>query len=414
MNVTGIIAEYNPFHNGHAYQLRELRESTQADYLIVAMSGDFMQRGCPAVMDKYARAQMALLGGADLVLELPVLWATASAEYFAAAGVQLLRSTGVVTTVGYGVETSDVDLPARVGQILNNPPEEYHSRITALQKDGLSYPMARAAALCEFCPEYERETLTEFLGSPNNILAVEYEKALAAQSTAGASSVKSYPLRRIGDDYHKAQPDSHYASATAIRNLLFSGADITGYVPETSQSILEAYRSQHAFLSERDLSLMLKYRLLTLQKEGYASFADCSPDLSCRIINHLGEYQDFSQFVSILKSKNMTWTRISRVLLHILLNLTQEDYQTYQGEERIPYLRVLGFRKEAEPLLSEVKKHAACPMITKAADASRVLSPKAYALLEKDFFASDIYQSMGCDRTGQCRKNEFTHEIVRC
>jgi hypothetical protein len=101
------------------------------------------------------------------------------------------------------------------------------------------------------------------------------------------------------------------------------------------------------------------------------------------------------------------------VLLHILLNLTQEDYKAYQGEERIPYLRVLGFRKEAEPLLSEVKKHASCPMITKAADASRVLSPKAYALLEKDFFASDIYQSMGCDRTGQCRNNEFTHEIVR-
>jgi predicted nucleotidyltransferase len=412
VNVTGIIAEYNPFHNGHQYQLAELRQRTHADYLIVAMSGDFLQRGCPAVMDKYARTQMALLGGADLVLELPVLWSTASAEYFAAAGVSLLYSTGVVTTLGYGAETTDTALPSRICEILSDPPETYHNSISAFQKEGLSFPAARAAALCGLLPGYSHEELTDFLSRPNNILALEYEKALAAQKNNGSVPLKSYALRRIGDDYHQTQPGSRYASATAVRSMLFSGADIADYVPASSLSAIADYQKEKPLISEQELSLLLKYRLLTLQKEGFSSFADCSPDLSCKIVNHLGEYQNFTQFVSLLKSRDLTWTRISRVLLHILLDLTKEDYRTYQGASMTPYLRVLGFRRESAPLLSAIKKEALCPLITKVADASHVLSQKEYALLEKDFFASELYQSLLTSRTGRLSRNEFTRELV--
>jgi predicted nucleotidyltransferase len=355
---------------------------------------------------------MALLGGADLVLELPVLWSTASAEYFAAAGVSLLRSTGVVTTLGYSAETTDTNLPSRICGVLVDPPETYHNSISALQKEGLSFPTARAAALCGLLPGCSEDELTDFLSRPNNILALEYEKALAAPKNNGSVPMKGYALRRIGDDYHQTQPGSRYASATAVRSMLFSGSDIADYVPASSLSAIAEYQKEKPLISEQELSLLLKYRLLTLQKEGFSSFADCSPDLSCKIVKQLGRYQDFTQFVSLLKSRDLTWTRISRVLLHILLDLTKEDYLTYQGSSMTPYLRVLGFRRESAPLLSAIKKEALCPLITKAADASHVLSPKAYALLEKDFFASELYQSLLTDRTGRLSRNEFTRELV--
>ncbi len=412
MKVTGIIAEYNPFHNGHQYQLQKLRRITGADYLIVAMSGDFLQRGVPAAFDKYTRTQMALDGGADLVLELPCVFATASAEYFAFGGVSLLAATGVVNTLGYGVESDEPALIKQLAQLLSAAPDAYERAVAALQKEGLSYPAARAAALKSFLPEASGEELSPFLSLPNNILAVEYEKALANVNAVLPRTISGCPIRRIGDGYHETDVSSRYASAAAIRKILASGGDVSDYVPASTLDLLSGKESGACPMSENDLSLTLYYRLLLLQPEGYERFADCSHDISCKISGHLHEFQDFGQFARLLKSRNLTYTRICRVLLHILLDITKEDYRAWVKTTRFPYLRVLGFRKTAAPLLGEIKKKSSAPMISKMADAFDILSENDGSLLQKDIFAADLYRGIVRSRTGINQKNEYTQSIL--
>lgn len=412
MNVTGIIAEYNPFHNGHKYQLDELRRRTNADHLIIAMSGDFVQRGVPAVFDKYTRTKMALAAGADLVLEIPVLWATASAEYFALAGVSLLGATGVVKTLGYGVESKEPTVIKQLAKALSAMPDAYDHEIMTLQKKGLSFPAAREAALAALLPEAFPGDLSSFLSLPNNILAVEYEKALAKRNSTLSPEISSYALPRIGDGYHEKEVKSRYASATAVRRMLLAGEDVSGYVPASTLALLSGEEEGFFPVSGKELSLALYYRLLLLQREGYERFADCSHDLSCKISNHLKDFQDFEQFAMLLKSKDLTYTRICRVLIHILLDITKEDYLTYQGASMVPYLRVLGFKKEAKPLLSAIKKKASSPLITKVADASNVLLKNELLLLQKDIFASDLYRGIAKDRAKTEKKNEFTQGVI--
>ena len=442
MKVTGVIAEYNPFHNGHKYQLTELKERTGADYLVVAMSGDFLQRGVPAVLDKYTRTRMALLSGADLVLEIPSVWACSSAEYFASAGVRLLASTGVVDTLGYGVETEQPALFAQVSSLLTHTPNEYNKKVLSLQKEGLSFPAARAAALeallgklpaagypdtgsSAIAPSdnavpsttFSTEDLSSFLASPNNILAIEYEKALAslrADSLQGNTAMvpTGFPIRRVGDGYHDSEAHSDFASATAIRNMLFRSDGVSAYVPDSTYAIVTEKQREGSLIEEDAFSLLLYYRLLLLKEEGYEQFADCSHDLSCKIANHLYEFRNFRQFAMLLKSKDVTYTRICRVLVHILLGITKEDYATWQGADMIPYLRILGFRKDATPLLSGIKKEASVPLLSKVADASHILSENAYALLQKDIFAADLYSRVAADRSHTVTKNEFTQGLV--
>ena len=179
MKTAGIIAEYNPFHNGHQYQIETVRHLTGADFVIVAMSGDFLQRGVPAIADKYTRTRMALLGGADLVLELPAVWATASAEYFAAGGVQLLGKTGVVDTLCYGCETPEKELMQAIVEVLSKNASDYQMLVSYDMKQGNPFPVARSHALCSLLPSFSSDAVSSFLASPNNILALEYEKAIA-------------------------------------------------------------------------------------------------------------------------------------------------------------------------------------------------------------------------------------------
>ncbi len=412
MNVTGIIAEYNPFHNGHKYQLDELRRRTNADHLIIAMSGDFLQRGVPAVFDKYTRTKMALEAGADLVLEIPTLWATASAEYFALAGVSLLSATGVVKTLGYGVESKEPSVIKQLARALSAMPEAYDRKVMTFQKKGLSFPAAREAALAALLPENLPFEPSSFLSLPNNILAVEYEKALAKRNSALSPEILSYALPRIGDGYHEKESKSRYASATAVRRMLLAGEDVSGYVPASTFALLCGEGEGLFPVSGKDLSLLLYYRLLLLQGEGYERFADCSHDLSCKISNHLKDFQDFEQFAMLLKSRDLTYTRICRVLIHILLDITKEDYLNYQGASMVPYLRVLGFKREAAPLLSAIKKKASSPLITKVADAPNVLLKNEFLLLQKDIFASDLYRGIAKDRVKTEKKNEFTQGVI--
>ena len=223
MKVAGVITEYNPFHNGHKYQLEQIKRQTSADYIVVVMSGDFVQRGEPAIIDKYERTRMALLSGADLVLELPSVFATASAEFFAGGGVSVLKNTGVADMLCYGVESVDHELTKLVAGVLKNPPAEYSASLARLIQGGMSFPAARSRALCEcFQDNYDisLEKLDTFIASPNNILAIEYEKALMDCDITG------FPIQRIGEGYHSTNSTSEFSSATAVRGVISTLIDI--------------------------------------------------------------------------------------------------------------------------------------------------------------------------------------------
>lgn len=417
MKTLGIIAEYNPFHNGHLYQIETARRLTGADYVIIAMSGDFLQRGVPAIVDKYTRTRMALLGGADLVLELPAVWATSSAEYFAAAGVQLLGKTGVIDTLCYGCETPEPELMQALVRVLSENSSDYQDLISSGMKQGHSFPVARSRALCFLLPSFSPDVITAFLASPNNILALEYEKAIArwnSTNRAHDNVLTSTPIQRIGEGYHSTKTGVTYASATAIRSAMCKSNDsaFLQMLPEFSADLLCAAMKQRLPLTMDAFSQALYTRLWELQGKGYTDFADCGIDLSCRITQQLEHFLSFSQFADLLKSKHMTYTRICRALLHILLDTRQDDYATLWQPEGIPYLRVLGFRKDSSALLSAIKKEASVPLVTKVADASRSLQDAACHRLLHDISCADLYRTTAMMQAQTELPNEYRQPIV--
>ncbi len=398
MNVLGIIAEYNPFHFGHAYQIETLKKQTQADYVIIAMSGNFVQRGAPALVEKYTRAHMALAGGADLVLELPVLSATASAEYFAKGGVSLLHNTGVVTHLGFGAEHANLPLLQQISDILSETPPAYEKQLKLCLKEGLSFPTARAKALetiLSTAKAQDTEELSCVLASPNNILGIEYLKALSSLS----SPIIPVPLLRKGQGYHDTGISESFCSASAIRAHLknepkgLANKDVAASaMPAACLKLLQSY--PYPFLFEDDFSQLVHYKLLCEDSNTLAAYADSSTDLANRMHHAKRSFVSWSQFCELLKTKNTTYTRISRLLLHIILNLKGDDYTTFTGTMQIPYLRILGFHKSSAPLLSAIKKKASVPMLTSVSNAQKQLSPTAMELLQKDITASDIYHMM--------------------
>ena len=414
MKVAGVITEYNPFHNGHKYQLEQIKRQTSADYIVVVMSGDFVQRGEPAIIDKYERTRMALLSGADLVLELPSVFATASAEFFAGGGVSVLKNTGVVDMLCYGVESVDHELTKLVAGVLKNPPAEYSASLARLIQGGMSFPAARSRALCEYFRDtYDSasEKLDAFIASPNNILAIEYEKALMDCDITG------FPIQRVGERYHSTDSTSEFSSATAVRGVISTLIDIDKHnsitnmqldnswistrfsqlIPSACTDILVNCILGGHIVFPDDISEMLYYRLLIGKDKGFAQYSDCTKELSAKIVKNIYKYEGFTQFCNLLKSKNLTYTRISRVLTHILLGIENNDFNICMDN---PYLRILGFKKSSGELMHLLKKRASTPIITKVADAP-------YELISKDIFAADLY-----GRLCHSQQNEFTHGVV--
>lgn len=413
MKVTGIIAEYNPFHNGHLYQLTEARKKTDADFIIVVMSGDFMQRGTPAIINKWERTRMALSGGADLVLELPCVFATASANMFALGGISLLARTGVVTDLCFGAETDSITDFLTLAKFLNEEPDFFKNALKNELKTGISFPAARSSALsAEASLPLSSEKL---LSSPNNILGIEYCKALFALS----SSIKPHIIKREGSGYNdrEVNKQDRFASASAIRTVLLnpskgrSSSDLSSFLPASSLDILKNSKNKLAFLSENDFSLLLHYQLLREMDLGFSSYSDVSKDLSNRIKNRISGFTSWSDFALSLKTKELTYTRINRALTHILLGITDDNFLF--AKSNLPlYLRILGFSKNASLLLSSIKHNSSIPLISKLADAKNSLSDASYDMLKADIFASDIYRTVKTAKTGQNNPNEFKQSPI--
>lgn len=410
MKVLGIIAEYNPFHLGHAYQIRTLKEKLHADYVIVAMSGNFVQRGAPALVDKYTRARMTLCNGADLVLELPALYATASAQYFAMGGVSLLHNTGVVTHLGFGVENDDLPLLRKAADILLEDPPLFAGQLQKELKKGLSFPAARASALEKTAACTDASLLRETLASPNNILAIEYLQALSAL----ASPIQPVPLLRKGRGYHDREIAEGFCSASAIRSSLKKEPLQDSFrdtaMPESAFALLSGY--PHAFLFEDDFSQLVHYKLLTESVETLAAYGDSSPDLANRMYHNRHAFEGWSQFCRLLKTKNTTYTRISRVLLHLVLNITTEQYDLQKTPGTVPYLRVLGFRRSAAPLLSSIKKTGNASLITSISRMDHQLPEDSRSLLQLDITASDLYHMVLTGKGSRHLLNDYRHPVV--
>lgn len=408
MKVVGIVAEYNPFHNGHKYQMDKIKKETGADYVIVAMSGNFLQRGVPALCDKFTRTEMALKCGADLVIEIPTLWATASAEYYAHAGVSLLASTGVVTHLAFGAETDDLDALLQVASILKEEPAVYRAVLANSIRTGNAFPVARKNALITSLPLFPTEKLDELLDNPNNILALEYLKALP-------KSIEPILIQREGAGYHDTEIDTELPSASAIREAIWKDADmeaIAHAMPKESFALLKNAFEHHQLLTTNDFSEALGYCLLSQMHSGFASYADCNQDFSNKVKNALNDYTFFEDFIDTLKTKDMTYTRVNRCLLHILLDIKQNDYTIGRAIGYAPYLRLLGFRNASSALLSEIKHAASVPIISKAADASTLLDYETNKFFDKDVFASNLYYQHVARKSGNRPKNEFTNQIV--
>ena len=423
MKVAAIIAEYNPFHQGHSYQISETRRITGADYVLVIMSGNFVQRGAPAICNKYVRTKMALLGGADAVIELPSLYAVSSAEYFAQGAVTLLENLQTVDFLSFGSECGDLSRLAAVASRLVSEDSAYQSALSSFLRKGCSFPEARAKALTSL-----DENNAELLASPNNILGIEYCKSLLASH----SQIRPFTVKRSGSDYHDsalANPEGDFSSASAIRRAAcasFScdksdaseGIDfesIKAHMPSACFAPFQAEILSASPITEDDFSSLLHYKLLSEMGNGFSEYLDCTPDLSDKICSNLPSYIGFSDFCEKLKSKDVTYTRLSRVLLHILLGIKTPDTYLTPFTQRalyVPYARLLGFREGASALLKKIKQKSRIPLLSKLADAETLLTKEGYAFLKQDLFCASVYEAAVCAKKRGTALNEFRQSPI--
>lgn len=376
MNVVGIIAEYNPFHEGHAYQIQKAKEQCGAEFAVVVMNGDFVQRGEPAIFDKYTRTKEALLGGADLIFELPVRFGLSSAGDFAMGGVLALNALPFVTHLCFGTETGDLTPLLQAATFLCDEPDSYRTRVKHFVKQGILYPKARSLALAA-----ESGLPTETWDSPNNILGLEYCVALQKLH----SKIKPFTIRREWQGYHDNDTPalSDFPSATFLR-----------------EKIRKAGEKENLSLS--DFSSLIGYSLLTAKD--LCRIKDITPDLSDRIRNELPKYREINEFVKTIKNPSLTTGRIKRSFFQCLFDIEKE-------EPVMPYLRVLGMKKEASSLLSQ-KENASCQILTKLAFDVPKMDDTAKKLFAKDLLASDLYRQVFCHKYNQTLPNEYQHSPI--
>lgn len=425
MHITGIIAEYNPLHLGHQFHITKTRElmkenaSNSSDaphYIVTVLSGDFVQRGLPAVLDKHTRARMALEAGSDLVLELPVPYALSSGEGFAFGGVSLLHQLGCVDTLSFGSEAGELNKISAVARILNTidgtpydspaSPQNatYHTAYQSALKQGLTHPAARLQALGKAYPELDLSVLD---GHSNNMLALEYLKAIYRLN----SDMRPVTVKRQGQAYlANTFPENVFASATAIREALnrHDLHTMSEQVSANAASLLLQAHSDQKLLFADDFNNLLHYKLLTLTKKAMLEYFEITPDFANKITKNLGQFKNFTQFANLLWTKDMTYARVCRNLMNIILDIKENTWNVHQP---VPYARVLGFRKDSAPLLSEIKKKASIPIISKLADAEKLLTPETYPLLELDMKAAHIYDSVVLQKSGQKAPHEMQKQI---
>jgi len=396
----GIITEYNPFHSGHLRQIELVKKHFPAQPIICVMSGNFVQRGEPAIWDKFVRAKAALLCGVDMVIELPVPFATASAEYFSYHGMALLNSLGIVSHICFGSETGELAPLQRAAELLNAEDAEFRSILKRLLDEGHSYPLARHMVLEQLAPD-----AAEVCATPNNILGIEYLKAIIKLK----SDIMPFVIKREGEGYHSVDYTKELSSATAIRAALKAGHKDLAGVPSELVPLYNEQIKRGEFNDLDKFSQILHYIVKTRPAEQLANILDVSEGLHNSIIRACAENKCISELLRELKSKRYAYTRLSRALLHIILDISKDDFITFS--KGFPYyIRVLGFRKEWECLFSYINAQTDIPIITNLKNYESSLAPTGRRLILKEIEAMDIYN---LSRVGNYPKNaEFSEPMV--
>ncbi len=411
--VTGIIAEYNPFHNGHKLQIDYARNTLNADYIVVALSPDYTQRGEVALLSKYDRAEIALKMGVDLVIQIPVNAATDSSMGYAFGGVKLLDSLGIVDTLLFSAEDNNMGLLSDISDIELSEDIAYKEVLNLSLRQGLSFPFARERAIADRLPDTYSNTIHELLSGSNNILAIEYIKAIKLLK----SNITPVCMKRVGASYNDNTIAGNIASASAIREAIKCGSidTIKDTVPDKAYSSYKKFYSDNTFLYPDDVSLMLGYKLL---QDNLTAYKDCNEDLSNRINNELHNFINLTSFRSLIKSKNITEARISRTLCHILLGLTCDLYEEIDGRivPYIPYIYILGFNNNGSKLMSDIKDNCTLPFFTSYNDAleysfkeSSYDNSSVLKLISTDIGATRIYNIILANKTNK----EVTSELSR-
>ncbi len=391
MKTLGIIAEYNPFHNGHSYHLKKSLELTGAQYSICVMSGNFMQRGELADWDKWERAKMAVDNGVDLVLELPFVFACNTAEEFAYGAVRLLDGLGCVTDFSFGSESGDLEKLKAIAEFLLNEPEDYREKINELLKKGLSFPTARKKAL-EAC---NADLDSSLLQSSNNILAIEYLK----QWMLTGQAMQPWTIKRGDSGYHSLELEGAFASATAIRKQWNATCDkrhIINFVPQESLERI-GENLQFTELKKQQLDKMLLYCLRITSEQELREIYSVTEGLEHRMKQAVLVSKNVDELVSQIKSKRYTETRIKRILVHTLLHFRREDYETIKKEQAM-YARTLAFNQKGAELLRQMKKteNVKYPIFTNLKK-QKIQNIKENMVIQYDILASDVYNLLFYD-----------------
>ena len=415
MKAVGLVTEYNPFHNGHLYHLNKAMELTGADISVAVMSGDFVQRGEPAVLDKYTRTSMALNSGVNLVVELPVNYAVSSAESFAAGALKVLDYIKA-DSIAFGSESGDIERLSKLAHILCDNEDTLYKEISKCTANGISYAAARQKVVEKLTDKDTAAMLT----SSNNILAVEYLKAIIKNNYA----IKPYTVQRQGDSYNDTDIRSEYASATALRKNL-KADNISEYIPVKAGLILS---SNTNYIYPDDITEALFTRLLDIlfasshdknvfienvmqypdvSKEIAGRLYKSAMDMITRTVPQRSESKDnwafsFGSLCEHIKTKEVPLSRIKRALVRITLGLDKKHMEKYANE---PYIRVLGFDKKGQEYLSYIRKTVEVPLITKTADYKEMLLD--------DIHAANIYNMIVAGKYGVKELGDYVRGPVR-
>ena len=418
MKTVGIIAEFNPFHNGHEYIIRQARRLADADFCVVVMSGDFVQRGEPAICDKYTRTKAAILSGADAVFEIPSAFCCGSAEQFAFGSAWLLSSLGCIDEIWFGSEYPDLEMMMKIAQVFVEEPAEYRDLLSIKLKEGLNFPSARQAALTHYLqndgsdihdPSLLSFILNGGLSSPNNILGIEYCKSIIRLSLSGIQCPLLKTLERMGSKYDSSQPDTPTdASASAIRRMFSDKgdealSDIRPYVPESTYDLIFETCGRSMPIFADDLSSVLFAKLQQIRHDRQTSDdLEISADLFNSILNNSEEPVSFTELAEAVKSRNNTLTSIYRALLSLMLDLGRIEIPALP--DSYPYARLLGFRRDSSELIKAVNAHASCEVINKLADAKTDSPLLACDIRAARLYNQIVYQKYGTRLTDEYRK----------
>jgi len=391
MRVLGLIVEYNPFHNGHMYHLEQAKSLCNAEFVICVMSGNFIQRGEPAIINKWARSKMALQCGVDLIIELPVPYAMSSAEFFAYGAVKILNDIGVVDYLCFGSETADINTFNIIADILVNEPESYKRILKQELAKGKSFPASRQTALKNFLLE-KGTNISDFesvISSSNNILGIEYIKAIKRLK----SKITPISIKRINNAYNSEKITGSISSATSIRKLIQTkNNNLDMVLPTSCLNILkEEFNAGRGPIFSNTYELLILSSIRQMTKDQLKLLPYVSEGMENRIKNAAQTCGTLDELIEKICTKRYTRTRVQRILTSILTNLTSVELDTFNKFGGPQYARVLGLNNKGRQLLSIINKITRLPIITKTANFSNSCNPLLTRMLEIESSSTDIY-----------------------